>query len=70
MSNVTIYTKKGCPYCAAAKQYYTEQGVKYDEIDVHEVPEAQARVLELAKGKSIVPVIIENGKVTIGFGGG
>ncbi len=28
-----------------------------------------ARMLELSKGKREVPVIVENGKVSIGFGG-
>ncbi len=68
--DVTIYTKKGCPYCAAAKKHYTDQGVKYKEIDVHDTPGAQDKVLKLTKGEKIVPVIIEDGRVTAGFGGG
>ena len=68
--NVTIYTKKGCPYCAAAKKYYTEQGVRFEEVDVHDVPGAQDELLKLSKGQHIVPVSIEDGKVRLGFGGG
>jgi glutaredoxin len=68
--DVTIYTKKGCPYCAAAKKHYSELGVKYKEIDVHETTDAQEKVLKLTGGKKIVPVIIEDGRVTAGFGGG
>ena len=67
---VTIYTKQGCPYCAAAKNHYSEIGVKYTEIDVHSVPGAQDKATQLAGGKRIVPVIIEDGRVTLGFGGG
>jgi glutaredoxin len=70
MSQVTIYTKVGCPYCAAAKKYYNDRGVAFDEIDVHTVAGAIDRVKELSAGKSIVPVIVEDGKVTVGFGGG
>ena len=70
MSQVTIYTKVGCPYCAAAKKHYTDQGVKFDEIDVHSTPGAIAAVEKLSGGKKIVPVIVENGNVTVGFGGG
>jgi len=68
--NVTIYTKKGCPYCAAAKKHYTDKDIEFNEIDVHDTPGAEMKVLELTKGERIVPVIIEDGKVTAGFGGG
>lgn len=70
MSDVTIYTKVGCPYCAAAKKHYTDQGTSFDEVDVHKVDGAKDKVLELTKGQNIVPVIVEKGEVKIGFGGG
>jgi glutaredoxin 3 len=70
MSEVTIYTKTGCPYCAAAKKHYTDQGTAFEEIDVHSVPGAKEKVGELSDGKNIVPIIVENGEVKIGFGGG
>jgi len=68
--DVTIYTKQGCPYCAAAKKHYGDIGVPYKEIDVHTVPGAMDKAVELASGKRIVPVIVEEGRVTLGFGGG
>lgn len=34
MKTLTIYTKPGCQYCAAAKQYLNEQGINYEEIDI------------------------------------
>ncbi len=70
MSEVIIYTKDGCPYCAAAKKHYTEQGIPYKEINIYHTEGAKEKVLELTKGQQIVPVIVEDGKVTIGFGGG
>jgi len=70
MSGVTIYTKVGCPYCMAAKKHFSDQGIKFDEIDVHGTPGAIDKVKKLSGGKNIVPVIVENGKVTVGFGGG
>ncbi len=70
MSEVTIYTKEGCPYCAAAKKFYTDNGTEYTEIDVHKTDGAKEKVLELSGGQSIVPVIVENGEVKLGFGGG
>ncbi len=70
MSEVTIYLKEGCPYCAAAKKHYTDSGIVFSEIDVFKTDGAKEKVIELSGGQSIVPVIIENGEVKIGFGGG
>lgn len=70
MSEVTIYTKPGCPYCAAAKEHYGKAGIKFMEIDVYAVKGAKEKAIKLAGGEAIVPVIVEDGKVTVGFGGG
>lgn len=70
MSEVTIYTKPGCPYCAAAKKHYTDNGINFDEIDIYDTPGAKDKVLELSGGQSIVPLIIDHGEVKVGFGGG
>lgn len=70
MSDVIIYTKVGCPYCAAAKKHYNDQGIEYTEIDVHSTDGAKEKVVELSGGENIVPLIIDNGEVKIGFGGG
>jgi len=70
MSQVTIYTKVGCPYCAAAMKHFADQGIAYREVDVHSTPGAIEKVRRLSSGKNIVPVIDENGKITVGFGGG
>ena len=70
MTSVTIYTKRGCPYCAAAKEHYKNNGVDFKEINVFEVKGARDEAIRLAGGKAMVPVIVEDGKVQIGFGGG
>ncbi len=69
MAEVTIYTKPGCPYCAAAKEHYSKQGISFKEIDVYDIIGAKEEAIRLA-GRRIVPVIIEDGKVQVGFGGG
>ena len=70
MSAVTIYTKQGCPFCSAAKEHYSDRGIKFEEIDVYSVPGAKKELLRLSSGQSIVPVIVEDGKVQVGYGGG
>ncbi len=69
MPDVTIYTKPDCPYCAKAKEHYSGLGVKFKEIDVYDVPGAKEEAVKLA-GKAMVPVIVEDGKVQVGFAGG
>jgi glutaredoxin len=31
---VIIYTKTGCPYCAAAKEYHVSKGVEFIEVNL------------------------------------
>jgi glutaredoxin len=69
MANVTIYTKVGCPYCAAAKEDFQKRGIAYDEIDVHKVKGAADEARKLANGAKVVPVIVEGEKITLGWGG-
>jgi glutaredoxin 3 len=70
MSKVKIYTKPGCPYCAAAKEHYTKKGISFTEIDVYNTPGAKEEAIKLSGGKAIVPVIVSDGAVEVGFGGG
>ncbi|HWP97623.1 MAG TPA: glutaredoxin family protein [Syntrophomonadaceae bacterium] len=65
---IVIYTKTGCPHCAAAIYSLQEQELPYTEINVSENPD---RIDEMEKmsGSRTVPVIIDNGKVKVGFKG-
>ncbi len=69
MAQVKIYTKVGCPYCASAKEDFKKRGVNFVEVDVHSVPGAAEEAQRLQGGSRRVPVIVENGIVTVGFGG-
>jgi len=69
MPEVTIYTKPGCPYCAAAKQHYKNEGIEFTEFDVKSDDSIASKAAELAGGSKIVPVIVEGGEVKLGFGG-
>ncbi len=69
MSNIKIYTKPGCPYCAAAKSDMDEKGISYDEIDVKSDANDLDKMIGLSGGRT-VPVIVDGDNVTVGFGGG
>jgi glutaredoxin 3 len=69
MSDVSIYTKPGCPYCAAAKDDFQRRGVRYAEYNVKADSAALRRMLELNGNRRQVPTIVQEGQVTVGFGG-
>jgi len=70
MSELTIFVKDGCPYCAAARKHYNEEGITFSEKNVHKTPGAKEELLAHTGGESVVPVIVDStGKVTKGFGG-
>lgn len=68
---IIIYTKPGCPYCAAAKQDLEARAVDYVEIDVYTSPGGREQLAELTGGMNVVPVIVEeDGEIRIAAGGG
>jgi glutaredoxin 3 len=67
--DVLIYGKDSCPYTLAARDDYQDRGVPFRYINVKKDPAELERMLALTKGQRRVPVIVEDGKVTIGFGG-
>lgn len=69
MTQVTIYTKPGCPYCAAAKDDLQQRGVAYTEHNVKADPAALGRMLDLNGNRRHVPTIVQGDQVTVGFHG-
>jgi glutaredoxin 3 len=67
---VVIYTKPGCPYCAAARQDLEERGVPYEEISTENNTKAVEEVMRLSDGNGIVPILVSGEEVKVGFGGG
>lgn len=69
--SITMYTKPGCPYCAAARQDFMNRGVSFEEIDVYAVEGAREKLAGLTGGRLVVPVIVEeDGRVSVAPGGG
>ncbi|MBU1320088.1 MAG: glutaredoxin family protein [candidate division Zixibacteria bacterium] len=70
MSEVTIYTKPGCPYCAAAMEDLKKRGVSYIEFDVTASKKYADDALKHSNGQRTVPIIVTAGEVKVGFNGG
>jgi glutaredoxin 3 len=65
---VLIYGKDSCPYTSDAREHYAGLGeMRY--INVKKDAAGLQLMLELTGGQRRVPVIVDGGKVTIGFGG-
>jgi len=65
---VLIFGKDTCPYTQAARDHYQALGpMQY--FNVKKNPADLERMLGYTRGERRVPVIVENEKVTIGFGG-
>ena len=54
------------PYTDKARSAY---GAGADYVDVKKDVSRLAEMLKLSGGKRLVPVIVEGGKVTVGYGG-
>ena len=63
---VTIYSTPTCVYCKTLKEYLTEKGIKYQEIDVSENEKELEKMVAIS-GQMGVPVIEINGDVVVGF---
>lgn len=66
---VTIYTKVSCPYCAKAILALKERNVDFTEINVTLNPDKIEEMVKLS-GSRKVPVLVDNGQVTVGYNGG
>ena len=66
---IVIYTHPECEFSAAAKAEFQELGIPFKEIDISKVPGAAEELERLTGGERITPVIVEGGRVTIGYKG-
>ena len=67
---VELYTTRGCPHSAAAREDLEWRGVEFVEYDVEQDPDARERMLRHTGGRRTVPVIVEEGKpVQVGWMG-
>lgn len=61
--SVIIYTKPGCPYCAKAREYYTQHGIPFEDRNAQDNLDYRKEMLAFSDGDPTVPVIVENGQL-------
>ena len=65
-TNIKLYGTSWCSDCKRAKQFFGEQRVHYDFVDVDADAEAMAYVENVNDGKQIIPVILfEDGSTLV-----
>jgi glutaredoxin 3 len=57
MTDITIYTKPGCPYCHMAKGLLGRKGVAFSEIDIARDSARRPEMIARAHGRTTVPQI-------------
>jgi len=65
---VEIFGKDTWPHTTAAREDYARRKIRFTYIDVKRDARELDRMIRISGGRR-VPVIVEAGKVTIGFGG-
>jgi glutaredoxin 3 len=58
-----------CPYTSRAREDFSRRKIPFEYINVLENDDALQRMLKHSNGRRQIPVIVEAGKVTIGFQG-
>lgn len=66
MSDIKVYTTATCPWCTKVKNYLSEKGLKYQEIDVGRDSGSVEEMIALT-GQRNVPVTVIDGEVVVGF---
>lgn len=65
-----LYVKAGCPHCAALRADLVQRGVPFREIDVGARPETIPELLKLTRGRRVLPVLVEDGRIAVAPAGG
>jgi mycoredoxin len=67
---VELFATKTCPYCSELREQLDWDGREYVEYDIDADRAARARLTELAGANPMVPVLVEDGRVTqVGMAG-
>jgi glutaredoxin-like YruB-family protein len=63
---VVIYSTPTCPYCKRAKDYLSQKGIPYTDINVAQDREKTKEMVQKS-GQMSVPAIIIDDEIVVGF---
>jgi glutaredoxin len=61
----TLYVRSECAFCDSKRRELTARGVPFVEVNVTDHPEAIPELLKLTRGRRVVPVLVEDGKISV-----
>jgi glutaredoxin len=64
---IVMYCTKWCKDCNRAKDWLSERGLNYTEVDIYDVPGAVQQVREWAGGMVITPIFDIDGTIILDF---
>ncbi len=67
MAGVTVYTKRWCPFCIAARRLLSSLGVDYDHVPLDSRPELRRELSAANGGWPTVPMIFVGETFVGGF---
>ncbi|GAC1451985.1 MAG: hypothetical protein PVSMB8_11260 [Vulcanimicrobiaceae bacterium] len=59
-----LFATKTCPYCSEVREQLELDGLEFIEYDVEMDGAARARLARLVGANAMVPVLVEEGRVT------
>ena len=66
MEKIKIYSTRTCPHCIAAKEFFREKRIPFEDIDVSDNEKAQQEMVRKSR-QMAVPVIQMGEKIIVGF---
>jgi mycoredoxin len=64
MAKTELFGTAGCPYTSEMRESLEWKGVEFTEYDIEADREARARFRSIAQPPYIVPLLVQDGKVT------
>jgi glutaredoxin 3 len=66
---VLIFGQDLCQYTSAARADFSRRKIPFEYINVLKDEDGLERMVKLTNGRRKIPVIVDAGKITVGFGG-
>ena len=63
---VVVYTTPTCPYCIRTKEFFKDNNIKFESIDVSSDQEKAKEMIDKS-GQMGVPVVEIEGQIIVGF---
>jgi len=67
MEKVRVFSTPTCPYCIAAKDFFKEEGIEFENIDVSQDRKAANEMVEKSGQMGVPVIIIGDNEPIVGF---